>query len=183
LKCLVCKNIELEESELSQGLKVNHCNTCGGNWLRFGDYLEWFSHHDIATDEADPATSHLQVNDSTNPKVCPDCGKILSVYKIANNLNFRLDHCVSCNGIWFDRNEWESLKENHLHDKINKFFTDSWQKNLREEEIKEHFVSFYKSKFGDEDFEKIKGVKEWLEHNENRSMLLAFLTNNNPYKL
>lgn len=181
MKCLVCKNNELEESEISQGLKVHHCNSCDGNWLRFEDYLEWNTNNNTETDES--TSTHSQVTDSNNPKVCPDCGIILSVYKVANNLNFRLDHCSSCNGVWFDKNEWESLGENHMQHKLNKFFADSWQKNLRDEELKEHFEKFYTTKFGVEGYEKIKHVKEWLDNNENKSMLLAFLSNNNPYKL
>jgi Zn-finger nucleic acid-binding protein len=181
MKCLVCNNNELEESEISQGLKVHHCNSCDGYWLRFEDYIEWNNHNNIESDES--ISTHSQVTDSINPKVCPDCGIILSVYKVANNLNFKLDHCASCNGIWFDKNEWESLEENHMEHMINKFFTDSWQKNLRDEEVKEYFENFYKTKFGASDYEKIKQMKALLENNDNKSMILAFLSNSNPYKL
>ncbi|HEY5561184.1 MAG TPA: zf-TFIIB domain-containing protein [Clostridiaceae bacterium] len=184
MKCLVCKDVDLEESELSPGLKVHRCNSCSGSWLKFGDYLEWSNCHDIETVESNPASIHSQVIDSDNPKVCPDCGTILSVYKVANNLAFKLEHCATCNGIWLDKGEWTNLEENNMNHKINKFFTETWQKNLRDDELREYFEDFYKSRFGTEGYEKIKEVKEWLDNNDkNKSMLIAFLLNNDPYKL
>lgn len=183
MKCLVCKDTDLKEHEIVTGLKTHHCHDCCGNWLRLGDYIEWHTHNHLVSDDKNTTNSYLEVNDSTNPKLCPDCSRILTVYKISNNLKLRLEHCAFCNGIWFDKNEWETLKENNLHDKIDKFFTDSWQKNLRDEERRTYFENFYTRKFGTEDYTKIKQIREWLDNSENKSMLLAYLMNKDPYKL
>lgn len=183
MKCLVCKGSELEIKEVAPGLRTHNCSNCGGNWLRFEDYAHWRNNNTLEVESCDSENAYLPVNDSTNPKLCPDCGRILSVYKVSSSLSFKLEHCAVCNGIWFDKNEWENLKVKHLHNQIHKLFTDSWQNNLRFEERKEYFIKFYARKFGAEDYAKIKEIREWLNSKENKSMLLAYLMNNDPYKI
>jgi Uncharacterized protein conserved in bacteria len=183
MKCLVCKDIDLVEQEITSGLKVHKCNRCSGNWLRFGDYIEWRKNHYLDSREDSQERMYHPVEDSTNPKLCPDCERILAVYKVSNKLSFRIEHCASCYGVWFDKNEWENLEENDLHSQLEKFFTDSWQEKLRDEDRREYFDNFYRTKFGVEDYEKIMEVRFWLNKNVNKSMLLAFLVNEDPYKL
>ena len=187
MKCLVCQDMELKEHEITPGLRVYNCHVCVGIGLILKIILNGLIGAAIALQiilkEKITVRKYLKVNDSTNPKLCPNCQKILRVYKVANDLTFRLEHCHFCNGIWFDKNEWEVLREKRLHDRVEKIFTNSWQKRLVEEERKEDLEKFYLRKFGAEDYEKIKQVREWLNGKENRSMLITFLMNNDPYKL
>jgi Zn-finger nucleic acid-binding protein len=184
MKCLVCKNVDLEECELVSGLKAHNCSQCGGNWMKFENYIEWHNNNNNVQVEVEGGEKkYITVNDSMNAKLCPDCGRILTVYKVASNLNFKIEHCAFCNGIWFDKNEWENLRENKLHNKIGEFFTDSWQRKIREEERRQYFEDFYTKKFGVEDYAKIKEIRNWLNNNESKDMLLAYLMNKNPYKL
>lgn len=187
MKCLVCKHENLRDHEITPGLDTKHCDQCGGNWLRFDKYIEWNRNSYIKffdiKDEPKEEKKYMEVSDSNNPKLCPDCGTILRVYKVASNLSFRIENCAYCNGIWFDKNEWETLKENNLHHQIHKFFTDSWQKKLREEERKNYFEEFYTKKFGKEDYDKVKEVRAWITDNKNKSLLFAYLMNKDPYKL
>jgi Zn-finger nucleic acid-binding protein len=182
MKCLVCKTVDLQEQNIVPGLKVHNCSECGGNWLKFLDYLEWHNGNDTALEISSEEKKYLAINDSQNPKLCPDCGRIMRVYKVASNLSFRIEHCNSCYGIWFDKNEWETLKENRLHNQIDKFFTDSWQNKLKEEERRDFFESHYARKFGD-DYERLKSVREWINSSKEKSNMLAFLMDEDPYKL
>lgn len=182
MRCLTCKTNELEELYLEGGLKVYSCRQCNGKWMRFSDYLAWHNNSENRTsDEVDE--NFFPVEDSTNPKLCPDCGAILTPYKVSSKLGFMLEHCASCNGIWFDNNEWEAIKKIDLHHKINCFFTESWQKKVREDEKKDFMEKQYAKKFGEEDYEKLKQIKKWIDENENKSMLLAYLMNDDPFKL
>ena len=183
MKCLVCKTVELEEYELLPGLKVQKCPDCGGSWMDFQDYIEWHNNNNVQIEDNNGDKKYLPVDDSTNAKLCPHCKRILTVYKVSANLNFKVEHCAFCYGIWFDKNEWENLRANNLHNKIGEFFTESWQKKIKEEERRQYFEDFYTRKFGEEDYAKIKEIRNWLDNNENKDMLLAYLMNKNPYKL
>lgn len=186
MKCLVCKDVDLAEYEIEPGLIVHNCCKCGGNWLRMTDYLKWLNNPEAIQkerkEEGIEEQENLIVNDSKNQKLCPDCRTILSSYKAASNIKFKIERCDACNGIWLDKNEWEILKQNNLHMQIDKIFTFMWQRKIKEEERKEYFDDFYINKFGKEDYNKIKEVKVWLDNNKNKSLLLSFLIKNDPYK-
>ena len=82
--------------------------------MRYEDYWKWYSQNTEEKVKWHEIKNHLDVLDSTNAKICPDCGRILIKYKVDNRLDFYLDQCGGCNGIWFDKNEWENLKLNNL---------------------------------------------------------------------
>ena len=64
-------------------------------------------------------------------KLCPESGRILARYKILPDTEFYLDRCGHCNGIWFDKNEWDALVEHNLHDNVNEFFTRPLREGAR----------------------------------------------------
>ena len=53
----------------------------------------------------------FEVKDVQGAKICPECGRILLKYKVGHGLDFFVDHCSGCGGIWLDKNEWNALKE------------------------------------------------------------------------
>ena len=116
-------------------------------------------------------------------KLCPNSGHILARYKIFPDTEFYLDRCSHCNGIWFDKNEWDALVARNWHDNVNEFFTRSWQDRVHTEETKAHLDKLYLEKFGAEDYEHIKQIREWLQDHPKLGMLLAFLQANDPYKV
>jgi hypothetical protein len=48
----------------------------------------------------------LHVPDRGRVKLCPECGRILINYGVVRDLNFTLEQCGHCHGVWFDKNEW-----------------------------------------------------------------------------
>lgn len=182
MRCLVCKTVELQEEFLENDLKVHSCSECGGKWMRFGDYFAWHTTHKHELENALEINS-LPAQDSVTAKLCPDCETLLTAYKVSSKLDFRLEHCNSCNGIWFDKNEWEAIKRENLHHQIHNFFTEGWQKKIREEERRDFFEKHYIKRFGAEDYQRLKQVKLWIDDSENKSSMLAYLMNKDPYKL
>jgi Zn-finger nucleic acid-binding protein len=182
MKCLACKTNELEDLNLNEELKVNHCSQCGGNWMPFAEYYDWHTNNKNEVENISEE-NYISVTDSVTPKLCPDCGVLLRTYKVSSKLGFRIENCGSCNGIWFDKNEWETIKSHNLHHKIHNFFTDSWQKRIREDERKDFFHNLYINKLGEADYEKLKSVKKWIDENQNKSTIIAYLINKDPYKL
>jgi Zn-finger nucleic acid-binding protein len=186
MKCPVCKNVFLEDRNLLGNFHVLGCSQCRGYWIRYDDYWNWFtsdSGQETFQDNLTESGAYLPSLESKQAKLCPDCGRILIKYRVDTRLDFYLDHCGYCNGVWLDNNEWELLLHHNLHNKMHQFFTDPWQKKLRAETVKNQLDKNYLRKFGAEDYEKLKKVKLWIDSNDKKSDILAFLMDENPYKL
>jgi Zn-finger nucleic acid-binding protein len=181
MKCPNCKNSTLESSYTLEKPISMHCTDCKGNWIRFQDYQEW--QKSCHEEERAPDETYLPVLDSKQAKLCPDCGRILTKYRVHSSLNFHLDHCATCNGVWLDMNEWQALELNDLHCRMREFFSESWQKRLRADMTRDHLDRRYQEKLGRKDYERLKEVKVWMEENRNRDIILAFLMDENPYEI
>ena len=48
---------------------------------------------------------------------------------------------------------------------------------------KQNLEKHYDDKFGKVDYEKLKELREWLYQNEQKDSMIAYLFDENPYKL
>jgi Zn-finger nucleic acid-binding protein len=84
------------------------CGTCAGLWLPQA-YIDSLRHDR----HFDPAAFRQQLRDGATGgigKHCPaGCGK-LNVSKLRET---QLDWCPTCDGVWFDSGELQSVLENH----------------------------------------------------------------------
>jgi Zn-finger nucleic acid-binding protein len=181
MKCPLCNKATLVDKVREDHLKMKSCKTCGGNWLSSTSYWSWHDTLDQELPENMYSDINCDVTDSKKAKICPDCGRIMIRFKVGHGLDFSLDHCNNCNGVWFDKNEWEVLKSRYLHDEIHKIFMTAWQNEIKLEEKRKYFESSYRQKFG-EDYFKIKTFKEWLDKHELKASILAFLADSKPYE-
>lgn len=183
MKCPVCKIDALGAITLLEGLPANQCSNCSGVWVPSNAFLTWkrAQGQDIAEVKGniniDPT---FEVDEL---KLCPSSGHIMTRYKIFPDTEFYLDRCRNCNGIWFDKQEWEVLVNRNLHDNLNDFFTRPWQDKLQAAETKKNLGNLYLQKFGETDYQEIQKVRHWLEDHPKRAMLLAYLQADNPYKV
>ena len=143
MKCLVCNSEAIFEKVVEEKLKVKECKNCGGQWLPSSQYYPWLEHHDQILPELQYSDITYEVNDSQNAKICPDCGRILLRFKVGHGLQFSLDHCSNCNGVWFDKNEWKALVDRNLHDELPRIFSTEWQRHIRKEERAKYFDEVY----------------------------------------
>jgi len=183
-KCPACKTKYLKSAQFEDSLPVLTCSSCGGSWLRANEYSFWLRTQNAGSfDESivREVSERFPVTESNKAAICPDCGHFLRKYKIGAKIDFHLDRCNNCNGVWFDRNEWESLKAADLHDEINKVFTKPWQQHIADEETTYKMDSIFSEKLGETDYQKIKEINKWLEENPNRNVLIAFLIDKDPY--
>jgi Zn-finger nucleic acid-binding protein len=181
MKCPACTTIDLNFVYLESNLPSHLCQGCEGHWVPSSEYEAWLKQHKETLHEKPCEGTPLHVSNRSHAKLCPECECILIKYEVGRGLKFTLEQCGRCQGIWFDRNEWESLKQRNLHDEVNKVFTSSWQTQARKEEKKKHLEQIYLSKFGPADYSEIKRVREWLYRHPRREELLAFLNDIDPY--
>lgn len=183
-KCPICKSIDLQVCYHDDQPPVSECSSCGGTWLRANEYAQWLKtqtpgKYNLSASQE--ASQRFPVTDSMLAAVCPDCGHFLRKYRVASSMDFQLDRCSNCNGVWLDHNEWQILQAADLHDEINQIFTQPWQKHIQDELAAKRLEAIYLEKFGESDYTKIKAIREWLLASPNRNMLIAYLVDKDPY--
>ena len=183
MTCPVCKDDLLTPVALEENVPAHSCPQCHGVWLSSGRYLDWLERNGKTLPEMPCMDVPIPEWDTQGLKLCADCGRILSRYRVLPNRKFVLDHCGHCNGVWFDKDEWAIMIAHNLLGKINRFFTNEWQAQLREEETGAELDRVYAEKLGHEDYARIKDARNWLNGHPHKAMLLAFLHADNPYGL
>jgi Zn-finger nucleic acid-binding protein len=180
MKCPVCKSSELVVTSLESNLPALKCSGCGGNWIEGARYWKWLEEHGSNLPERPADDEELSVVEPGKHIDCPECRFRMVKYLVGRGLNFTLDHCEGCKGIWLDRNEWEALKKRNLHDDLNSMLTAFWQDQARKEVRKKKLEEIYLNRFGDGDYAEIKRIRAWLYGNPNKEYLLAYLTDRDP---
>lgn len=182
MKCPVCKTASLKETTLAEDLPAHTCTQCGGTWIDSNPYHHWRSQR--AASPQQPGRSPFNPQwDTDELKLCPNCQRMMARYKIFPDVAYYLDRCNHCNGIWFDKNEWEALAERNLQDDLHEFFTHPWQDRLREQEAAHKMEKIYISKFGEVDYALIQNIRGWLRDHPQSQMLLAYLMAEDPYEI
>jgi Zn-finger nucleic acid-binding protein len=183
MKCPVCKTETLGAITLVENLPAHQCSNCGGIFIPSNAYLIWKRTQAEDLPEKEFAPEVDPAWDADTLKICPNCGHIMKRYKVLPDIKLFLDQCGHCNGVWLDKNEWNVLVQRNLHDNLNDFFTRPWQDKLHTQEARNHMERIYLEKLGQEDYERIQEIREWLMKHRNRGMLLAFLQADDPYKI
>lgn len=182
MNCPVCKKPSLQLITLEDNLPANQCSNCKGIWVSANQYLAWVQlrKEPLPAKPLDDAAPQLRTD---SLKLCPESGHIMKRFKVFPNVDFHLDRCGHCNGIWFDSSEWDMLAAHNMQDKVNQFFTAPWQAKLHEKESHAKMDSIYKDKLGAEDYQRIQQIREWLDKNPRRAMLIAFLQADDPFEV
>ncbi len=158
------------------------CTNCNGQWISSKEYLMWLRQNVSRVSDNQYSDIYFDIDDSKEAKICPDCGRILIKFKVGHGLDFKLDHCNTCGGVWFDKYEWDVLKNRNLHNDIHSIFTTEWQALIRTNERERYLEEIYIKKFGD-DYLRIKEFRKWLDQHDQKSSILAYLSDTiSPFK-
>jgi Zn-finger nucleic acid-binding protein len=179
--CAVCKTVRMTPVVLDPDLHAHTCQHCGSIYIGAGEYWQWLNnrpdHQELLADE--PELAPMEYDQA---KVCPTCGHLLLHYKIGHHLTVTLDHCGHCNGVWFDKDEWHVIKRNHLHDQVHNMFGSAWQRAVWLEERRHARQAIFTTKFGETDYRELRRIKAWVDQHPQRTSLLAYLNDPDPYK-
>jgi len=182
LICPICVNQPLPMVYLLRGLPVYQCPSCQGIWLSAIDYLQWLN-RSRSYDEDETVGTAVQVKDILQMKICPADGHMMRRYRVSHDIDFTLDRCNTCHGVWFDRHEWDALKQHNLHRELNHIFTKPWQQRIVETEQRQWLEQLYRDRFGADDYAEIQRIRQWLTEHPNGAILLAYLTDRDPYMI
>ena len=146
--------------------------------MRFGDYLTWRERHADGATGASEGVSDVeeQALTDTSPSLrrCPDGGHVLLRYRIGHGVPFSLDRCGACNGVWFDRAEWASLRTRGLHRELPEIFGPSWQFGLRSEAQRTQQEKRFSERLGTE-AGRVREFADWIAAHPRRSEILAYV--------
>lgn len=180
MKCTACNEGLLAPSFLEDMPRAHTCLSCGGLWILIENYVRWIeSKPGIEAEEVDES----EVVDTKSALLCPMSGAIMQKIRISHKSERRIDYSPSVGGVWLDKGEWEILKQEGLAGSLNKILTAHWQKSIREDSARAMFTELYQSRFGEETYEKLKEVREWLNANDQKSDIRAYLLAADPYSV
>lgn len=178
MKCTSCKEGSLIPSFLEGQFRSHTCSNCDGNWLLIEDYVAWkernpqFHFEDNIVCETD---------DTKKAIICPVSGLIMRKLRLSTTTDHRIDYSAAVGGVWLDKGEWELLKKEGLAGSLNAVLTAHWQRNIRINSTKDNFAEIYKDKFGPDEYDKVKSLREWLITQPNKADLRAYLLAEDPY--
>ena len=108
-------------------------------------------------------------------------GTIMRKMRISKGNQHRLDYSAPVGGVWLDKGEWELLKHEGLAGSLNAILTEQWQTKIKDQKAEATFDALYLSKFGEEDYQKIKDLRSWLNAHPLKMDLRSFLLAEDPY--
>ncbi|MBE0536728.1 MAG: zf-TFIIB domain-containing protein [Phycisphaerae bacterium] len=181
MNCPVCRNTALCGSDLAGNLEAMLCRQCGGRWVRSFHYWKWLDKQQAGSaDKPHVDVPAAAVMDSPAGKLCPECGHFLTQRKVGHGVDFCLDRCNSCGGIWFDANEWEVLMGLGLHDHVHFIFSAGWQKEVRDAEAEATRAKRVEAIVGPADFVRLQETAAWINTHPAKSVLLGYLLDKQP---
>lgn len=183
MNCPVCKIPLNSTDQLEPQLIARVCKKCNGHWVNSYQYWKWRDKQKEDPHAIPPDENTVVVHDTKNAKICPECNRLLFNSQVGHGLDFSLDRCAYCGGLWFDNNEWEALKLAGLHRDAYTIFTKVWQQEIKRQEIKEDYERVYEQRFGMDDYAQIKRVRNWIQKHPQKENLMRFLIDEDPYSI
>ena len=176
MNCPACKTHRLKPIKLVDDLPAESCSHCHGALVSLLSYRVWLERHPVEAQLTVDQHPNICVEpeDTTQALICPKCSGLMSKYRIAAEIENKIDLCVRCNDVWLDNGEWELIKFLALADKLPQIFYDSWQKQIRHT----HNHALKEQKFKEllgEDYGEIVRIKDWIKGHEQRQTLLDYL--------
>lgn len=184
MKCPRCDIQLYRQVEIEDDLTALKCTACEGCWINSANYWAWHeSHQQKETPIEADRVVNVSVVIGNKGKICPECKAILIPSKVGHGHEFRIDRCGLCGGFWFDKNEWEALRNAGIHNEIHKIATNVWQNNIRKEKIRKIMKKMYKEKFDAETIQRLNEVHNWVHGHSQKDEILSYLLDDDPYKL
>ena len=178
MKCTSCKQGDLLPSFIDGQFRAHTCNNCEGNWILIEDYVAWKERNpQYAFDE----NTQCEIDESKQALLCPVTGAIMRKFRLSTTIEHRIDYSANVGGVWLDKGEWELLKDEGLAGSLNAVLTAHWQRNIRLNSTKDNFTEIYKDKFGQDSYNKVKELRDWLSLQPNKADLRAYILAEDPY--
>lgn len=158
------------------GLRQWRCGRCGGRRILLDDFRRWRDSKGIDALTVRLPDQAAEYRETGGPRLCQQCGLIMSRYGVAQGVEFHVDRCAPCQSIWLDGLEWDILAAGDWLPVLDQIVSDPWQERLRAEATQARRVETMRKRFGEREFERLNGFANWLSSQPRRQEMLAVLT-------
>jgi len=173
LRCLCDAQAPLLPAELAPGLPARHCAACGGSLLDMSDYRLWCERAAMTPTAVGEPVNIEQ--DATGARKCPGCTRLMERLRLGAELDFRIDRCIACQAVWFDRGEWFALVKAGLAGRLTTLLSDGWQRQLQSDELRARREAILRARHGDACIDEVIRIRAWLDTQASRDELLSIL--------
>ena len=101
-----------------------------------------------------------EVEEDHTTGLCPNGHGIMTRAKVDLEPPFFLEKCPHCNGIWFDKGEWNRLLESDMLSHVFAFWSNSWKKEQQEIKARKRLEDMQKQRFGSQLYDQILHLAE-----------------------
>jgi Zn-finger nucleic acid-binding protein len=116
------------------GVQVEVCSSCKGEWLHAGELEKIVEHHDevftpeeIASLDAVNQEVFTDENLDHDELNCPNCANVrMEHFNYGDTSGIILHKCPDCGGIWMDKDELKKVEE----------VVDGWKEDLGQDVVK-----------------------------------------------
>ncbi len=145
-KCPKCKTENLTASGGTSEMQKPplSCPKCRGMWMMPDETEACFRSGFKTADSAEP----IEVTEDHSTGLCPNGHGIMTRAKVELEPPFFLEKCPHCNGIWFDKGEWNRLTETDMLSHLFDFWSNSWRKEQQEIRAVKRMEDMQKKRFG-----------------------------------
>ena len=177
MRCPIHPHTSLEPQTIEPGIEVMTCPKCHGIWMSMAAYWDWRKtlKAPLPNLQAEQGGSDVALVDSEAGKRCPFDGAFLIRHQVGHGIDFHIDRCGRCGGVWLDAGEWEALQQRQMHDDLHLIFTSSWQAEVRRQKRTKAEEDLLVRRLGESDYEKAVETKQWIESHKKNDTLPALL--------
>ncbi|MFT5353873.1 MAG: Zn-finger nucleic acid-binding protein [Polyangiales bacterium] len=90
-------------------------------------------------------------------------------------LEFALDRCSRCGGVWFDHGEWERLAEANVVENLSALWDPAFRAAKRQAREQQHIDDELRAVIGEESFGRLREFTDWLANDPAKSRVLAWI--------
>uniref|UniRef100_UPI000D3CE468 zf-TFIIB domain-containing protein n=1 Tax=unclassified Variovorax TaxID=663243 RepID=UPI000D3CE468 len=177
LKCGCAAHAAMRPVALAEALLAAQCGECGGMLMAMDDWRAWKAGdtHRAPHTVVDEVTEVIEVFDAAAVRHCPECDRLMQRLRVSAGPDFRIDRCVACQNLWFDKGEWQAIVSRGLAGRLDQLLSDGWQRRLQSEEVREVRIAALRRRYGDDCIDELDRIRAWLDTQPHRDELLALL--------
>jgi Zn-finger nucleic acid-binding protein len=174
MKCPKCPKTTLDQlpDTGTYAHPPQKCSTCDGVWISLHEVPRVMESAVAETipggDAADPAAD-------AKSGMCPEGHGIMTRARVESDGPFSLERCSSCEGVWFDRGEWQRLAGEHLLEHLPDMWEREWRDRQRRTRSRQAHLDSAREDFGDDLYARLTDLATRLRDHPRRSEALAFL--------
>lgn len=177
IQCVCGQPAEFQRAQLAPGLPSMTCASCHGHWLLLDDHEKWASSQSDVIHASPMVMADMPVDAEKRVRQCPQCARLMTRLRVGASVNFRVDGCVTCHGLWLDAGEWDAIDFLGLSRRIGHIMSDEWQKGVQDEEAQSRREAQLRLRYGDACMDELVRIRQWLQGQPDRDTLLTLLRN------